>query len=169
MCLVNDQECVPGRLRRKLCRRHYMRLMRTGSTQAPVLRDNLTNYIVDENGCHIWQGATYPDSGYGRTSRKINGTETAHIALWIEKHGPVAGGLDLDHLCRVHLCVNDEHLEPVTRAENLRRGHLARSMCKSGRHDITLPGALKDGTLLCYRCLQGNWARSREHIKQDRG
>lgn len=31
-------------------------------------------------------------------------------------------GLELDHLCRVRCCCNPSHLEPVTRAENIRRG-----------------------------------------------
>ncbi|MGH9151353.1 MAG: HNH endonuclease [Acidimicrobiales bacterium] len=35
-------------------------------------------------------------------------------------------GLTLDHLCRDRRCVNPAHLEPVTVAENLRRGHRAR-------------------------------------------
>lgn len=36
--------------------------------------------------------------------------------------GPVPDGLELDHLCRVHNCVNPAHLEAVTHAENVRRG-----------------------------------------------
>ena len=31
----------------------------------------------------------------------------------------------LDHLCRVALCVNPAHLELVTRTENIRRQHQA--------------------------------------------
>lgn len=31
-------------------------------------------------------------------------------------------GFDLDHLCRNRGCVNPDHLEPVTRRENLLRG-----------------------------------------------
>jgi hypothetical protein len=30
--------------------------------------------------------------------------------------------MHLDHLCRVRSCVNPAHLEPVTNAENCRRG-----------------------------------------------
>jgi hypothetical protein len=36
--------------------------------------------------------------------------------------GPVPEGMELDHLCRVHPCVNPEHLEPVTPRENKLRG-----------------------------------------------
>lgn len=34
--------------------------------------------------------------------------------------------MDIDHLCRNRSCVNPEHLEPVTRGENIRRGLLAK-------------------------------------------
>lgn len=36
--------------------------------------------------------------------------------------GPIAVGLQIDHLCRNRLCVNPEHLEPVTQKVNLLRG-----------------------------------------------
>lgn len=32
----------------------------------------------------------------------------------------------LDHVCRIHGCVNPHHLDPVTNAENVRRGDTAR-------------------------------------------
>jgi hypothetical protein len=40
--------------------------------------------------------------------------------------GPIPDGLVIDHLCRVSLCVNPDHLEAVTEAVNVQRGNLAK-------------------------------------------
>lgn len=45
----------------------------------------------------------------------------AHRVAYEQLVGQIPNGLDLDHLCRVRCCVNPDHLEPVTRSENLRR------------------------------------------------
>jgi hypothetical protein len=42
------------------------------------------------------------------------------LAYQLEK-GLVPEGLELDHLCRNRTCCNPDHLEPVTRAENMAR------------------------------------------------
>lgn len=79
--------------------------------------------IVDTNGCWIWQGAVR-QTGYGVLYR---GKCTSAYQVYYEKYkGPIPEGLDLDHLCRNRLCVNPDHLEPVTRAVNLQRGATAK-------------------------------------------
>lgn len=72
--------------------------------------------------CWLWTGATTGRTGYGAT--RLDGVRmTAHRAVWILFNGPVPEGAELDHLCRVRLCVNPEHLEPVTHRVNCKRGH----------------------------------------------
>ena len=72
--------------------------------------------------CWIWQGRTIKRGGYGITYVARRGTVLAHVAYFEEANGAVPGGLVLDHVCRVSACVNPAHLEPVTQAENVRRG-----------------------------------------------
>lgn len=80
------------------------------------------DYLVDENGCWIWQRRRNRH-GYGETApRRAGGSRLAHRVYFEDRYGPVPGGLDLDHRCRVPSCVNPDHLEAVTHAENNRRG-----------------------------------------------
>lgn len=74
---------------------------------------------ITESGCFIWQGAT--TKGYGQVS--IGGKLFyTHRIIYEHFRGPIPSDLCLDHLCRVTVCVNVDHLEPVTNLENLARG-----------------------------------------------
>jgi hypothetical protein len=68
--------------------------------------------------CWIWQLAINY-KGYGSITR--DGYHIAHRWMYAREKGPIPAGLQLDHLCRVRACVNPDHLEPVTSAENRRR------------------------------------------------
>src|SRR5262245_52986199 len=84
-----------------------------------------------EGGCWLWRGATAgrPGAKYGRffagrrTAAGHPAAEKAHRVAYHLAGGVIEEGMELDHLCRVTLCVNPTHLEPVTRLENQRRGN----------------------------------------------
>lgn len=77
-------------------------------------------------GCWLWTG--YTALGYGMVHEAREGEQrhhrrlVAHRVVYELLHGHVESGLTLDHLCRVRSCVNPDHLEPVTRKENILRG-----------------------------------------------
>lgn len=84
--------------------------------------------VVEPSGCWTWIGARAGGAGRGGSLygyvHKDGRMQPAHRAYWEATNGPVPEGLDLDHLCRNRLCVNLDHLEPVTRLENILRGDL---------------------------------------------
>lgn len=82
-----------------------------------------------ETPCWVWLGATTKPDGYGRIQAQAIGVAQhtlVHRATWVDRHGPVPDGLELDHVCGIRRCCNPDHLEPVTHVENLRR-HRVRS------------------------------------------
>lgn len=118
---------------------------------------------VDKNGpipekrpelgpCWMWTG---PPNNAGYGSFGMNKQRFgAHVAAYVLFREPVPDGMELDHLChpgdgscpratcRHRLCVNPDHLDPVTRRENQRRGNtftaanLAKTHCDRG-HEFT--------------------------------
>jgi hypothetical protein len=70
--------------------------------------------------CWLWTGAR-TTSGYGNFYVAPGSPVVAHRVAFELLLSPIPDGMQLDHLCRVRLCVNPDHLEPVTSAENNRR------------------------------------------------
>ena len=109
------------------------------------------------NGCWLWMGATNGrygvfDSGY------------AHRRSFELFKGAIGVGLTIDHLCRTPLCVNPDHLEEVTQAENTARAH-RRELCKRGHaYDEKNTWYEKNGCRHCRKChaiVAARWRKSK--------
>lgn len=101
---------------------------------------------LDPSGCWIWT-ASQQSKGYGQFGSRSGGcrrgkSTQAHRIAYELRVGPIPEGMTLDHLCRNTLCVNPDHLEPVTRGENVLRGvgfsatNARKTHCPRG-HDLT--------------------------------
>ena len=94
------------------------------------------------SGCWLWLGHL-DRNGYGDYHATKSGPFlSAHRMAYQAFRGEIQDGMDIDHLCRVHCCVNPEHMEVVTRRVNTLRGvspsavNAAKMQCNKG-HPLT--------------------------------
>ena len=95
-------------------------------------RNFWSKYVVDENGCWIWQGYVAP-SGYARCyfprfKRCMNSSRAA----WIILYGDIPPSLFVCHHCDNPKCINPKHLFLGTVKDN------SQDALKKGRLDAGL-------------------------------
>lgn len=113
------------------------------------------SWQASDDGCWEWRGRL-SDKGYGwfwdsASKRHVK----AHRWSYESSVGAIPEGLEIDHLCRNRACVNPDHLEPVTHAENVRRAQYLKTTCVAGH---PLP-AVESGKRECSECARA-WKRA---------
>jgi hypothetical protein len=131
----------------------------------PVMARLMSKVVILETGCWEFKGSRQA-RGHGliRIGSKKDGTARlakAHRVVYEHLIGAIPEGLALDHLCSNPSCVNPEHLEPVTRGENVRREADRRTKCRRGHpwviENLTVVGS---GYRTCATCLAETRARA---------
>jgi hypothetical protein len=116
------------------------------------------DYLEEDHGyktpCWVWQrGKT--DLGYGRMWQ--DGKQCSATRVYYARvHGSIPDELELDHLCRFPLCVNPEHLEPVTGTINKRRGiqpKLSASLVLAIRADVGSQRSIAEKYSVSQMCI----------------
>lgn len=163
--------------------------VRAITPESPIVRRLWARTVIAESGCLLWSGPL--DVGGGRTGSKgyprvwetkAEGGKRWRAARLVATafYGPIPKGYEPDHLCRDTACLNWDHLEVVTHAENKRREGQARRETnghRCGKGHLMTQGNIiwnpprKPGyspTQACKTCRQERKRQGRPHQRASR-
>lgn len=139
-------ECDRPVYGRGLCNMHYQRQKRHGSTESltPMrgkpLEERFWRLVDKTEDCWMWTGHKNPE-GYGNFANK-GVTWKAHRLAYTLVVGEIPEDMTLDHDCNNPPCVRPDHLQPMSRVDNVMKGNGAcvrnrdKTHCKYGHEFI---------------------------------
>lgn len=162
--------------------RYRRRLRRAGEFTLILVRGVPLQRLMERtepgpDDCLLYTG-TLNNRGYGQIC--VDGTPMlAHRAMYELTVGPIPDGMNLDHTCHNRdasclggdscphrRCINVDHLEPVTGAENTRRGRTwaingTKTHCPQGHPYDSENTHVWNGRRYCRACNNALKARKR--------
>lgn len=137
-----------------------------GRPRTDPLTRLMAKVSIQDNGCWLWTGSQ-DGKGYGQFRpggiAPLVGAHRVSYELFV---GPIPEGLELDHLCFIHLCVNPVHLEPKTGEANRNAYRAAHPLTHCARgHERTSESTYANGR--CRQCQAvntKNWRSRRDSL-----
>jgi len=108
-------------------------------------------------GCWLWIGC-WDRCGYGKFRSRTKET-LAHRFSYRYFVGEIPPETEIDHKCRTRCCVNPNHLQLVSHAENVRLGIRVRTRHRNGRKTHCLRGHSLSGDNVFQETYNGTTMR----------
>lgn len=147
------------------------------------LPEKIRSRMVIEDGCWRWTGPKHLGYAYVSWGGRKGGIHRTAYLMFV---GPIPDGYEVDHVCHNEdlschegpncphrACFNPDHLEAVTREENMRRKLARITHCPQG-HEYTEENTsyYKNGARRCNTCARekcrAHHAANRDRINANR-
>lgn len=122
------------------------------------------NTVKNDSPCWPWRGYVNK-KGYPVWSRR-DGKTYAHRVSYALYVGEIPPGAEIHHKCFNRACVNPDHLEAVTRLENMQASARARTHCINGHEYTEKNTSWRGRTRVCRECRR---VYDREKMRRIRG